>query len=683
MTRIFIENNEVDISQGISNLLTYAIDDLQNLDSKTTAFSKTIVLPGSSRNNDILGNIFDINNSNFTVDASPNYGYNFNAAKSAKCRIEVDGMQVIKGVFRLLEIIIDGKLIEYECAVFGELGGFFTSLSNKKIEDLDFSTYNHTYSIANIVASWDNANNGEGYFYPLIDYGDVSTDKVDFQYTAFRPSLFVKEYLHKIITGSGYTYESNFFETAFFKRLAIGQNAENLLGSVDTNYVNATRSTSFTNGLSSAAGNVYIDLPVNTLTNFTTSDNINFYYSGVSATTKCKAVITGSFLQPTSSGLGVRLESDLGGYTESSFIMPNGPLQNFEVTLEFTGTFLSGNLIRVVLLRTGSLVPSQITIDTITVTVDKEPAGIIELILDDNLVMNYQIPKGILQKDFFASILKMFNLMVTEDRYKEKHLVIEPYVNFYNTNPSTYLDWSDKLDRSQVIRIKPMSELNSRFYELNYKKDNDYFNETYDKKYNEGYGNRKYDTVYEFATETQKVEVIFSSSILYGKSGTDKVYPAIYKFSNGQETKMSHNIRIFQCKKITGVASWDILDGVSVVHTDTNYGYAGHFNDPDVPTSDINFGATRELYFALVTGDISNNLFNVYYSPYLAEITDKDSRLLTANFKLTPQDIYDLDFGRFIFIDGGLFRLSKVIDYNTDGTDLTKVELLRVLYTTY
>ena len=146
---------------------------------------------------------------------------------------------------------------------------------------------------------------------------------------------------------------------------------------------------------------------------------------------------------------------------------------------------------------------------------------------------------------------------------------------------------------------------------------------------------------------------------------------------------MSHNIRIFQCKKITGVASWDILDGVSVVHTDTNYGYAGHFNDPDVPTSDINFGATRELYFALVTGDISNNLFNVYYSPYLAEITDKDSRLLTANFKLTPQDIYDLDFGRFIFIDGGLFRLSKVIDYNTDGTDLTKVELLRVLYTTY
>ena len=47
MTRIFIENNELDLTQGLSNQLTYAIDDLQNLDSKSTAFSKTIILPGN------------------------------------------------------------------------------------------------------------------------------------------------------------------------------------------------------------------------------------------------------------------------------------------------------------------------------------------------------------------------------------------------------------------------------------------------------------------------------------------------------------------------------------------------------------------------------------------------------------------------------------------------------------
>lgn len=45
MTRIWIENNELDINKGISNQITYAVDDLINIDSKATAFSKTIVLP--------------------------------------------------------------------------------------------------------------------------------------------------------------------------------------------------------------------------------------------------------------------------------------------------------------------------------------------------------------------------------------------------------------------------------------------------------------------------------------------------------------------------------------------------------------------------------------------------------------------------------------------------------------
>ena len=54
MTRIFIENNELDLTQGLSNQLTYAIDDINNLDSKSTAFSKTIILPGTTKNNTLV-----------------------------------------------------------------------------------------------------------------------------------------------------------------------------------------------------------------------------------------------------------------------------------------------------------------------------------------------------------------------------------------------------------------------------------------------------------------------------------------------------------------------------------------------------------------------------------------------------------------------------------------------------
>jgi uncharacterized protein Yka (UPF0111/DUF47 family) len=51
--------------------------------------------------------------------------------------MEYNGVQVIKGTLRLLEIIVDGSLIDFEIALFGELGGFFAKLGNKKIEELE------------------------------------------------------------------------------------------------------------------------------------------------------------------------------------------------------------------------------------------------------------------------------------------------------------------------------------------------------------------------------------------------------------------------------------------------------------------------------------------------------------------------------------------------------------------
>ena len=83
----------------------------------------------------------------------------------------------------------------------------------------------------------------------------------------------------------------------------------------------------------------------------------------------------------------------------------------------------------------------------------------------------------------------------------------------------------------------------------------------------------------------------------------------------------------------------------------------------------------------MLSGALGNNLFNTYYSSYLAEITDKDSRLVTAKIKLNEQDIFNLDFGRFIWIDGVLYRLSKIIDYSAG--EICTIELLRVIYTTY
>ncbi len=147
MIELFVEKQRIDINESFSTLLTMAIDDIKDFGAKNTTFSKTIILPGTKNNNKIFGNIFEVNVRSAYDPASDNIGNNFNPAVAADAIIFADNMQVFKGIFRVLEIIVEDGFIEYECAVFGELGGFVSALANKKIEDLDSVNYVHNNSL--------------------------------------------------------------------------------------------------------------------------------------------------------------------------------------------------------------------------------------------------------------------------------------------------------------------------------------------------------------------------------------------------------------------------------------------------------------------------------------------------------------------------------------------------------
>jgi hypothetical protein len=49
--------------------------------------------------------------------------------------------------------------------------------------------------------------------------------------------------------------------------------------------------------------------------------------------------------------------------------------------------------------------------------------------------------------------------------------------------------------------------------------------------------------------------------------------------------------------------------------------------------------------------------------------------------RLNEKDIFNLDFGRFVWLDGVLYRLIKIVDYTED--DVCEVQLLRAINTTY
>ena len=672
---LFIEKYRVDVNKTFSTLLTLAIDDIKDFGSKNTTFSKTIILPGTNNNNKLFGSIFETTARQDYNPLQPNVGLNFNAATSARALIFVDNIQVFKGTLRVLEIINDNGFIEYECAVFGELGGLVASIGNAKLEDLDFSAYNHTYNLTNIVASWDNASAGVGYYYPLIDYGTYSTAKKDWNYRTFRPAFFVKEYLDKIFSGAGYTFDSTHLNTTRVKSWII-PHSRKILTTVTS--LAMDRQILPPQDITDPVGSfglIYgiIDFNVGLLGSFSNPIIGQYKYNGASTNSRLIINITNITgviynLQFTlfKNGVIYDLVTMSSPITNYVFDQPFAFNTNDIIYLEISGNGISGGTFTC----QGSI--KVTTINNLPVPLD----------IGGSLIANDTLPQNILQKDFLSSILKLSNLYVFEDADNDKLLKIEPFIDFYANAKSE--DWSLKLDRSKTQRTKPMSELNSRYYEFNYKDDSDYYNDLYKKRYNQGYGSYKYDSQFEFSKESTKVDIIFSGTPLVGYTGEDKVYSTIFKKNSNTEETVDSNIRILQAKKITGVSHWHIRDaGGGSLHNATVYPYAGHLDDPDAPDNDLNFGVPKELFFTLVTGALNVNQFNVFWSSYMAEITDKDSRLLTAYFKLDFKDIHNIDFSKLKWIDGVLYRLNKIEDFNVTDPTVCKCELLKVINKIY
>ena len=688
-TEIYIEDEVIDLLQDISSEFTYTIDDVRDFGSRNTSFSRTISIPATAKNNKILGFAFEISMSNNHNSDLANVNTNFTPSQAAKCEIYVDKIQIFKGVIRMLEIVMNNNVIQYQCAVFGELGGFITELGNRRLEDLDFSEYNHTWNVTSIQNSWDTIN-GSGYYYPLIDYGDVSTNKDDFSVYTFRPALYVKEYIEKIFEGTSYTLNCDFFNTSFFKTLIIPNNSQGIQGTNDR-FILGTKTISqiLLNSNTPTARNADLPFDNTTLLNFTENAGKSiFTYTDGTKTIRTIASIVGTYQTDAASSITATLY--IGGISVQTFTQNTSSANNpFSFSFDYTGNILNTNQVRIEISVPVTANTYIVTISSASINLSQITSQITDVAYNGVISINENLPKGIFQKDFFLSVCKMFNLYVYQDNLNDKQINISPYIDFYSSAVTNSLDWSQKIDLGSSMSIKPMSQLNARYYAYKYTPDSDFYNDNYLKKYGQTYGDNLYDSQFDFVKDTAATQIIFAPSILFQPSNhahVDKYYTTIFKLSNNntQEDPMDSVIRILMAKKLSIAHTWHIKSGEtgggSNLANLTTYGYAGHLDDPITPTIDINFGVPKELQFPATTYP-TDNLFNTYHLPYILEITDIESKLLSCKMYLNTLDIYNLDFSKYVWINGVLFRLNKVEGYNPMAYQTTQVNLLKVINT--
>jgi hypothetical protein len=408
----------------------------------------------------------------------------------------------------------------------------------------------------------------------------------------------------------------------------------------------------------------------------------------------------------------IRMFSDQNGYetlSEFDFVLyPNMPL-NQTVNQSSTSTAESVQVYNSNYLFTELFIPvelspslpsywNEILFENILDEYSITPSGFFQIDVENNAVLeqmeldfNSIIP-SVGMKELLTSVFKMFNLYVEVDPNNENNLLIETRDTFYSQGGTK--DWTYKLARDKDIALEPLGVLTDNEYIYTYKEDGDYYNERYQNNRGHAYGRARLEVDNDFVQSSKEVEVIFSPTPLVNDNPSNRIIPKIYDADTEEGYKPTEaNIRVlYYGGLLPSNPTWDFVrlqdaplnqPSNAIWTAQSTYPYAGHWDNPITPTLDINFGLVLELYYQSngYTGTLqvtNANLYNLYHRNYINEITDKDSKVMTALFYLDPTDINTLDFRDQIVIDNAYWRLNKVMNYNPFKEGLTKVELIKI-----
>lgn len=297
----------------------------------------------------------------------------------------------------------------------------------------------------------------------------------------------------------------------------------------------------------------------------------------------------------------------------------------------------------------------------------------------DPIFLNDYIPAKIKQKDIIIDLVKRYNLYISVDPDNDKKLILDTRDEFYAKGVT--LDWTQKKDFSSADKIELLSQLQNKEMLFTYATDDDEWNKNYSLQVDEDiYGQKLIEFDNEFVKGTKKIETPFSPTpLVYNSINRKMIVPSI----KTQDPK--NNMRVLYYAGLTDTLannSWSFkyVVGNNIITTGlTQYPYAGHYDNPITPSLDINFGEQPFEWYAELASTTNNTLFGNYWRNYVNQIAE--GKLLTAKFYLTEVDIQFIknNMNAKIFIKDAYYNINKIQDYNPAKTNLTKVQLIKII----
>ena len=670
--------------------------------------SQQFTLPGNQTNNQFFNNLFDLG-------STPSVGL----THTVPCQVLVNGQAVFTGKLYVNNIITDQtNNIIYNCVVVNETVDFRTRIDNRALIDLDWSAYNHTYTWTNISSSWNDQLLSGSVFYPLVHYGkdpnNTKSAQVEFGgnpgqidnsttpllVTNFKPAIRAKAVLDTVFNTVGYRYTSSFFNSEYFKSVYLlatnnefaGANINNLVSQSAYVYKN---------------GNQDI-LPSGTPTtvqyNAKVYDNGNAFNTGTFAYT---AAFTGKYT------INVSVPFEIRNYTGASAgrvvtidVFQNGtsPLNAFSTNLyqkpngtigfaPFTATLTAGDTITVVITYDSSAGERfRVLTGTNTWLKVQGPQNVIGATVN----MGLQLPSDLKITDFIQGLINKYNLVMEPVSGAKNLLRIEPFNDWVDLG--IIRDWTDKVDRDTKWEIRhPLGDQPKRL-KFTDKLDEDVINKYQNTTFKNIYGEYNYASDSDLTTGTKTIETVFGATPVKPIPGSfHTVLPFLYKQDQnkyGQPFKFTP--RLLHKQALATISAdeargfsgsirgyYYMNDGTTTFPLNYYRTLGGLTDSPAVygTTFDIHYDNTDFYPYqqSYNNGRTNNDAYTAYWSFYINELYDVDTRLVTMNIVLNPSEIQNIQLNDKIFVDGHYYRINKIQGANLIDQQSTKVELLKTL----
>ena len=314
-------------------------------------------------------------------------------------------------------------------------------------------------------------------------------------------------------------------------------------------------------------------------------------------------------------------------------------------------------------------------------------------LVNSNLVNTLRGDLG--QWEFFKGIMTMFNLITMVDSDDANNILIEPYTDVFIKNTagtnlasrSIKYDWTEKVDVSQM-ELKPLDDLD-KLVDLKFVEDDEDFVFQVFKNSTGGhlYGSKQQladISATGLATIHQGIKEIiaepFAATVTKPLRDdlTELLIPAVWsKNDDGTCTGFDNSPRIFYDNGVATLTSmtYEVPDqfGSTGNPTEDEFLQFTHISNPSSgDRQDFVFESTQ--LFGGISPPIKN-LWTEYWQPYLKELYNADTRIMTLKVNLTPSDVAIFKLYDQVFIKNRVFRVNK-IEYKPNA--LATVEFILI-----